>query len=136
MTVADIMIRDVISIEPDARLFDAVLVMNANHIRHLPVVDCGRLVGILTSRDIRFLASNISESDQEKGLYNLSLKDCVVDVMAKEPIVTHPEVELGEALDLFLDEKVGAIPVVDDQDRLVGIVGYIDFLKILRDHLS
>ena len=135
MTVADVMVPDVITVEPDARLFDAVLLMNKHHIRHLPVIEGQRLVGIITSRDIRFLASNIPASERAEGRYNLSLKDHVVDVMEKNPIVTYADVDLGEVLDLFLEEKIGAVPVVDDQDRLLGIIGYIDMLKILREYL-
>ncbi|MDP6040511.1 MAG: CBS domain-containing protein [Candidatus Latescibacteria bacterium] len=135
MTVADLMVHKVITVEPGERLFDAVLIMNENHVRHLPVVDQGRLVGIITNRDIRFLANEVSAEDRDRGNYTLSLNNRVVDIMEKHPIVTGADVPLNEILDVFLDEKIGAVPVVDEQDCLLGIIGYIDLLKVLRDRL-
>jgi len=133
MTVADLMMRDVVTIEPGALLFDAVSKMHKHQVRHLPVVDQGRLVGILTNRDIRFLAPQNAEADQNPGNYSLDTK--VHEAMEKDPIVTSEAVHLGEILDVFLEEKIGAVPVTDDQDHLVGIIGYIDLLKVLRDRL-
>lgn len=135
MTVGDLMVREVITVEPGERLFEAVLIMNEHRVRHLPVLDEGRLVGIITNRDIRFLVNEVSEEDRDRGNYILSLNDKVVDVMEKNPIVTGADVPLDEILDVFLEEKIGAVPVVDDQDYLLGIIGYIDLLKVLRDRL-
>lgn len=135
MTVGDLMVREVITVEPGERLFEAVSIMNEHRVRHLPVLDEGRLVGIITNRDIRFLVNEVSEEDRDRGNYILSLNDKVVDVMEKNPIVTGADVPLDEILDVFLEEKIGAVPVVDDQDYLLGIIGYIDLLKVLRDRL-
>ena len=133
MTVSELMVRDVISIEPDTMLFDAVKLMHEHDIRHLPVVDRGRLVGLVTNRDLRFLASRVSEADVATGSYSLSLEAKVLDVMAPDPIVTEPDVPLGEVLEIFLEEKIGAIPVVGEDEQLVGIIGYIDLLRHFRD---
>ena len=135
MVVADLMVHEVVTLTPEDLLFDAVLKMNDYHIRHLPVVDNGRLVGIISNRDIRLLAKDLPEAQRAEGRYNLSLEARVGEVMEVDPIVTGPDVELGEVLEVFLEEKVGAIPVVAEDKRLVGIIGYIDLLEILREKL-
>jgi CBS domain-containing protein len=53
--------------------------------------------------------------------------------MAPDPVVVRPHNKLGEVLDLFADERIGAVPVVDDEDHLVGILSYVDVLVWLRD---
>ena len=135
MTVKDLMMHEVVTIDPGALIFDAVLKMHKHHVRHLPVVDLGRLVGILSNRDIRFLATEITEESRQQGNYSLSLNNKVYEVMITDPVITSEDVPLAEIVDVFLEEKVGAIPVVDDQDHLVGMIGYIDLLKVLRDRL-
>ncbi len=135
MTVADLMVQQVVKIHPDALLYDAVLEMNKHHVRHLPVVEGEDwLVGIITNRDIRILATALPEEDVENGRYSLSLNSRVGEVMTECPIVTEPHVVIEEILDVFLEEKVGAIPVVEEH-KLVGIIGYIDLLTVLRDKL-
>ena len=133
MTVADLMVRDVVTVGPDELLFDAVMEMHKHHVRHLPVVDRqGYLLGILSNRDIRLLATALPEEDIAQGKYSLSLETCIGAMMEEHPVVTRPDVELGEILDMFLEEKVGAIPVVDEDNRVVGIIGYVDLLRYFQ----
>ena len=135
MKVSDLMIRDVVTIGPNDLLFDAVRKMNDHNVRHLPVTMDGKLVGIITERDIRLHASSLAEEDEPGGRFTLSLEAWVEEVMTRDPIVASPEANLKQVLDVFLREKVGAIPVVAADKELVGILGYIDLLAILRTKL-
>jgi acetoin utilization protein AcuB len=100
------------------------------------VVEDDRLVGIITNRDIRLLATRLPEPDRAGGGYTLSLETRVGEAMTREPILIEPDAELDEVLDLFIEAKVGAVPVVTGDRELVGIIGYIDLLSILRTKLD
>ena len=127
------MVREVVTVGPEEWLFTAIIEMNTHDVRHLPVVQDDRLVGIITDRDIRLLQTKLSKTD---GGYTLDLEASVDQAMTKKPIVIGPDADLREVLDLFLSAKVGAVPVVTKEKELVGIIGYIDLLGILRTKLD
>jgi len=129
MLVSELMVRDVFTASPDETLREAVLKMNDHHVRHLPVVEDGVLKGILTERDIRLHAIPVKG---EAGPEFLRLDDPISDVMTDAPIAVSPELPLNSLLDLFLEEKVGAVPVVSEDRELMGIVSTLDLLVFLR----
>ena len=136
MTVSDIMKTDVVSVTPDVPLREAFAKMNNAHIRHLPVVSGnGHLAGIISDRDIRLLGMKVAGAEEGELVFSLGMDTLVRDVMRSDPVVIGPDVDLHDAIDLFLEEKVGAIPVVDEADHLIGIIGYIDLLELLQDRL-
>lgn len=111
-------------------LLDAVARMELNGIRHLPVVDGeGRLVGMLSDRDVRTAIGN--------SLRPLGRKDAVVrlestrveNVMSRRPIHVDEEATLAEAAALLALRRVGALAVVDANHKLQGIVSYVDVLR-------
>jgi CBS domain-containing protein len=135
MTVSDIMNQDVLSVPPNMLLKEAFAKMSHARIRHLPVVKGGRLAGIVSDRDIRLLAMQVDSVEDDGLVFSLDLDTTVRDVMHTDPIVIGPDVDLHEAIDMFIEEKVGAIPVVDEADHLLGIIGYIDLLELLQERL-
>ncbi len=135
MTVSDLMKKDVVSATPDTPLKEAFSKMNHAHVRHLPIVSGGRLAGIVSDRDIRLLGMQVDGAEEGGMVFSLDLDTTVGDVMHTDPIVIAPDVDLHEAIDMFIEEKVGAIPVVDEADHLLGIIGYIDLLELLQDRL-
>ena len=130
MKVADVMTREVVTIAPDQPLRDALACFQRRRIRHLPVVEEGRLVGILTDRDFKRATpsrvSGASLDDFERVLDDTT----VAQVMTKEPWVVGPEAELKFVAAVLVDKKFGAVPVVAD-GALVGIVSDIDLLRVL-----
>ena len=115
-------------------LLDAVRLMADRQVRHAPVVDSDRHVtGMLSDRDIRLAlgATLLTVPDGAAPPRVQLLK--VGEVMSRGPIVAHQALPLGEAATAFLHKNVGALPVVDDDERIVGMLSYVDVLRALLE---
>jgi CBS domain-containing membrane protein len=132
--VRDFMMSSVTTVPRESSLLDAALTMRRSAIRHLPVVDGERLVGILTERDIqRASPSLLSDITQEE--YNAIFENTPVErVMFRDPVTVSPDASIRDAVSLIQDHKVGCLPVVE-AGRLVGIVTRSDLLSILLSFL-
>jgi CBS domain-containing protein len=98
--------------------------------RHLPVVDADqRLVGMLSERDLR--ARLGTEVERFPDAASDLLSEPVEATMRPDPITISSDAALRDALEIFADERIGALPVVEGS-RLVGIVSYVDLLGYLR----
>lgn len=96
--------------------------------RHLPVLDDGSLVGIISDRDLGpFRAEGDAERRREIA---------AAQIMSSDLITVTEETELSEVVDTLLAQRVGALLVVSDDARtLLGIVSYVDVLRAVRDEL-
>ncbi len=114
----------VVTVEPGVTLEEAYRLLLQKGIRHLPVVEEGRLVGIITDRDIRLATSRLNP----KG----ACPECapVAEVMTKEVVTAHPLDPVEEAARVMRERKIGSLPVLED-GALVGIVTGIDLLDAL-----
>jgi acetoin utilization protein AcuB len=117
MLVREVMSRDVLTVAPDATLADARQVLDQHRIRHLPVVDRGRLVGIVSDRDLRS-ATLMDE------------RTAVGRIMTATPITVGPDTRIEDAARLLIDRKIGGLPVVAGT-ALIGIVTGDDLLRAL-----
>ena len=116
-----------ITIRPEASLTEARVLLDRHRIRHLPALDKGKLVGILTDRDIRSAASASSLE---------SVK--VADAMTRKVITVSPEARVQEAAKLMLTHRIGGLPVVK-KGELQGIITETDLLNALieiMDHAT
>jgi len=127
MKVADVMTRDPLTVSPAETIGQAEEIMTDNRFRQLPVVQDGDLVGIVTDRDVRSFLSGSLLTNPEAREKALNTK--VREIMTTEPLTLSPEDELQEAVELFIEEKIGGMPVVDETEGLVGIVTYVDLLR-------
>ena len=110
------MIFDPVVITPEQTVGDALRIMHDNHIGGIPVVDKDyKLVGIVTNRDLRF------QTREELPIR---------EVMTKDNIVTTTNPNLTEASDILLRHKIEKLPVVDKDNKLVGLITYRDITKI------
>ncbi len=126
MTVNDIMTTALVTLRPRDTVSQADLEMKVADIRHIPVVDeHGILVGILSNRD---LLRSLSRTG--------SGKVAVHEVMSTDPVTVTPETTAAEAAELMLTHRIGALPVVGDEEQLVGIVTETDFLELAYRALS
>jgi len=125
------MAKTVVSIDKDADLFEAKEKMAHNQIRHLPVVEKDNsLLGIITDRDIRSALPSVVLHDSnmtEEGEKLLKFK--VKDVMTKNPVTVSILHTIQDALLIIQKSKVGACPVVDEKNRLKGIISVHDLLR-------
>jgi acetoin utilization protein AcuB len=127
--VKERMTRNPTAVTPEEALKDAVWKMEHGHFRHMPVVDNdGKLIGMLSDRDIRLIRPSlafVSKEDAMVQLWSLAVQQAAVF----DPISVKPETSLKEAAELMLRWHVGGLPVADDQNRLVGIITYTDLLR-------
>ncbi len=125
------MTRKLITIVPEASVFDAQEKMAQNRIRHLPVVDPDdRLIGILTDRDIRSALPYSLMKDPSGRAEAEKIKDLKVrDIMTADPKTIGPHHTIQDALLLIQELKVGALPVVDSEGLLKGIISVRDLLR-------
>ena len=137
MTAQDLMTANPSTVTPKASIAEAWDLMRELDARHVPVVDGDVLVGMLSDRDLgRF---NVGRLLTEEGADALrrQLSRPVVQLMSSDVIAAEPETSMSELITLFLEHRVGAIPVVvPDSRRIVGIVSYIDVLRAVQDMLE
>jgi len=136
-TVQDYMTEDPIVATPGMRLKDVARVMLRNGFRRLPVVSEDRLVGMVTSTDfIRLLGSDWAFNRMTTGNVREITNVRVEEVMAKDPV----RVSRGDALrgtaEIMIKRGVGALPVVEGRDNLVGIITEKDIVAFLREVYS
>ena len=128
-TVGDIMIKDVITTTPGTPIESCSKIMVRNNLRRIPVVEEGKLIGIVTSTDIlRFFGDKemFASMTSNSGLDVLKRK--ISEIIKPNILVTESSVRLGDLCDLLAEKNIGGVPVVDD-DQLVGIVTERDILN-------
>ena len=137
MVVEDIMTVDPVTIEPTLSIRKAVDILFELDVRHLPVVEGARLVGIISDRDLRaFLAPSMLELERPNEV-SARLRSPVSSIMNADVLSVEPESPVSEVIALMLEHKVGAVPVVREAtDELLGIVSYVDVLRALEDALD
>jgi CBS domain-containing protein len=127
--VKERMSKNPATVKPDDGLKDAMWKMEHGHFRHLPVVDKkGKLIGILTDRDVRLIRPSlafVNKEDAAVQLWSISVQQAAVF----DPISVKPETTLKEAAELMLRWHVGGLPVVDNQETVVGVITYTDILR-------
>jgi len=122
MTVGDRMTKNPTTVSLTDTLVSAQEKMRAGEFRQMPVVDHGRLIGIITDRDIR-----------RHGRHNIVAR--VQSAMSEGVITATPETSIEEAARILLEHKIGGIPVVENED-LVGIISTTDILQAFVDLMA
>lgn len=131
MFVSETMHAEVITVMPDTKLADARTLMLSNKIRHLPVVDAaGKLKGIVTDRDMRdaLPSSLLSQAEYERTFAQV-MNHSVAEIMTPNPLTIAGYYTLQDTLMMMEKKKVGALPVVDRDGLLTGIMSTRDLLR-------
>ena len=138
MIAKDVMTPDPITLTSQATIEDAADLMRERNIRHVPVVDeQGALAGMLSDRDLGHLDLGRMIGDEGVDGVRRHLATPVLKVMTPDVVTVGPDDDLGELVDLMLESRVGAVPVVQDPSgRVVGIVSYVDLLRAFRSSLE
>jgi len=128
MQVQDWMNRDVVTVTPEESFRTAMHLIRQKGIRHLPVVEGKRLVGIVTDRDLRQAAPSEATSLSTHELHYILEKLTVREIMTKRVATIRPDQTVEDAALLLLGHRIGGLPVVRDGD-LVGIITETDILQ-------
>ncbi len=133
--VSDVMTPNPVTISPSNSLRTAKRLMEEGNFRRLPVVEGGRLVGIITDRDLRLaLNSPLVLRDQWYDSYlldHMTVESC----MTPEPVTIAPEEPITSAIRTLLERKFSGLPVVRDS-QVIGIITVTDLLRFLLGVLS
>ena len=129
------MTKNILTATPTTTLPEAHQIMMDNNIRRLPVVEKnGRLIGIVTLGDVRGAqpseATSLSIWEMNYLLANLKLKK----IMTPDPVTVEPDATIGEAARIMLENKVSGLPVVDEDNILVGIITESDIFSMVVLH--
>ncbi len=123
LTARDLMTEAPSVVDATSTLRTALERLQALDIRHLPVVDSdGVLVGMISDRDLR---------GAHVGELRAPLDTAVASIMSANVVAVDEDADVAEIVDIMLDYKIGAVPVIDADKSLVGIVSYIDLLRTL-----
>ncbi|WPB73379.1 CBS domain-containing protein [Archangium violaceum] len=135
LPVDALMTPDPLALGPDARLDEAAWTLIYAGVRHLPVVDEeDRLMGLISERDLRQRLGGTPR--QWPRAAREVLEERLDEVMTPDPLALRSGTPVARALELFTDDRVDAIPVVDEDRRLLGILSYIDLLRWLRERMG
>jgi acetoin utilization protein AcuB len=129
MVVQDIMQRGVVVVGPKQRLTELMPLMKGRGVRHLPVVDDGNLVGIISDRDLKAAVASLLTSAGGPDLNAVVERLTAADVMARNVVTVAPMFSVEEAAKLMVTKKISALPVTE-AGQLVGIVTETDVLHL------
>lgn len=136
MKVKDIMKDNIVSISIDETLRLAEDIMTLGEIRHLPVVKGGRLVGVVSQRDLlrASLTSVLEYSKDERESFMESVD--IKDAMSRDVVTVGKETPVHEAVKKMLENKIGCLPVVTEEMELIGMVTETDILRCFVEYLD
>ncbi|MFO7760661.1 MAG: CBS and ACT domain-containing protein [Thermodesulfobacteriota bacterium] len=129
MLIQDWMAKDVMTVDENTSLMRATRTMKEKKIRRLPVVSHGKLIGIITDRDVKDASPSKTTTLDVHELYYLLSEMKVKEVMTKNPIVLSGDDSLEKAAIIMLECKISGIPVADDQGHLIGLLSGTDVLR-------
>lgn len=131
MFVSGRMSKDLIAAGPDMTIFEAKKIMTEKNIRHLPVIDpAGKLIGIVTDRDVRDAMPSIllEKADYEATLAKV-MNHPIGDIMTRNPLTIYAYYTIQDSLLVMQKKKVGALPVIDEEGYLKGILSTRDLIN-------
>ena len=135
MRIRDMMTRNPMTVDSETLVMDAQKIMKENNVRRLPVVDKGKLLGIVTKHDILEASPSPATSLSVHELNYLLSKMKVKEIMKKNPVTLTPDTPFEEALKIGQEKKIGSFPVVEN-GKLVGIATESDIVRFLTRALG
>ncbi len=136
MLVQQRMTRNPITIEAERPFLEARLILKENHIRHLPVMDHGRLVGVVSDRDLKEASPSGATTLDVYEMNYLLLTKNVRGLIKRQPITIKLTSSVVDAARLMHDQRIGCLPVVDETGALVGTITRTDLLAVLVQELT
>ena len=131
MLVQNWMSKNVVTIDVNDSMQDAIMQLKENSIRMLPVMKKGKLVGILTDRDLKGASASDATMLEIHELLYLLTKITAKDIMTKIPITVPPDYTTEETAQVLLSFKISGAPVVNGGGQVVGTITQTDLLRVL-----
>ena len=131
MLVKNWMSKNVVTIDVDASMQDATMLMKLHDIRMIPVVEKGDLVGIITDRDLKKASASDATSLEIHELLFLLSKIKVKEIMTKDPITITPDWSIEETAELLLKHKISGVPVIGGKKTIAGVITQTDVFRVL-----
>jgi acetoin utilization protein AcuB len=132
MNVEKIMSKSVVTVKMDDSLMIVKEIFDSNHFHHLLVVESGKLHGVISDRDLlKALSPNVGtiiETNRDAATLNKK----VHQIMARNLVTLTPNAGIYDAIEVFNIHNISCIPVVDDNNKPVGIVSWRDILKAIN----
>ncbi|MGF1473067.1 MAG: CBS and ACT domain-containing protein [Rubrobacteraceae bacterium] len=126
LLVRDLMTRDPETLGPEADAAEALNICRKQGVRHVPILEEGRLVGLVSDRDLSSASPPEGDSDREDYMKELR----VGDIMTPDVVIAHPQDPVGYAAKEMYERKINALPVVTEGE-LIGIVTSTDVMRAL-----
>jgi acetoin utilization protein AcuB len=137
MFVRDHMVSPPLTVGPDMPFQDALKLLQDNQLRRMPVVDGkGRLIGIVSERDLLYASPSPATTLSVWELTYILSKIKVEELMTKKVITTTPDTPIEDAASLMVESGVGGLPVVDEQNKPIGMISDRDIFITLVELLS
>ena len=137
MIARELMTPDPLTVTPQASIAEVWDLMREADVRHIPVVQADGLVGMVSDRDLgRVDIARLLNVEGASALRD-ELATPIVRVMTSQVIAVGPEADIGEVIELLIEHKIGAVPVVQAETReVLGIISYVDVLRALQGVLD
>ena len=132
MAISKVMSTNVVTVEMDDSLKEVRNIFEHTSFHHLLVVNSGKLVGVISDRDLlKSLSPHLETlAETTKDLATLNKK--AHQIMSRELVILPPDASLYDAIDIFNNNKISCIPVVDETNIPVGIVSWRDILRLIK----
>lgn len=121
----------VITVDADDSMLDATKLLKEHNIRHLPVLEKGKLVGVITDRDLKRASPSDATTLEAHELLYLIANIKVREIMTRNPITVPYNFTIEEAAEILLQAKISGMPVVDKQGDVIGTITQTDLFKVL-----
>ena len=132
MRALDLMTTDVITLEHTATVADAITMVTEHEVRHIPIVQDGILVGVVSDRELRRVDGLVAlDVDHPDAATNV-LGSPILSLVNGPPIACRPSAHVDELIDLIVRERVGAVLITDEPGHVLGIVSTLDILCAAR----
>lgn len=129
MEITKFIRRNIISVNLDVTLKKIEEMMANRNIRHILVIEKEELLGIISDRDVKKYRSLFAETKASKEIDEATLEFKAHQIMSHDPITVHEDTLARDAIKLMLENYISCLPVLDDDNDLIGIITSSDFMK-------
>ena len=128
--IKEVMNKEIHTVSPEDRVVHARRILLDSDIGRIPVVNEGKVVGIIADREIAFAFAKIKKSFSMGQQHHQIRELLVKDVMKRNVITVNEDVTVKDTVDIMIDQGVGCIPIVDKNEKIMGMVTRTDLLKL------